>query len=144
MNRVPHRTLPHLVVILLLAGCSRSVAGIRVSHAWVRPADVGENSAVYFQIENRGPDDRLVGVHTDASRQASIHQTAIGEDGVAQMRPQTQIEVPAGGRLVFRPGGYHVMLMELTQTLGPGGSISVTLVFEDAGQIGIEVPIQHP
>jgi copper(I)-binding protein len=60
------------------------------------------------------------------------------------MQAQSEIEVPAREKLSFEPGGYHVMLMGVTQDLSPGRSISVTLVFEDAGPLPVEVPIQTP
>jgi copper(I)-binding protein len=141
------RGVPFLSLALalsLVASCAPTQAEIHVSEAWARPAGVGENSAVYFQIENRGQSDRLVEIYTEASQDASFHRTLIGEDGIAQMQAQSVIEVPAREKLAFEPGGYHVMLMRVTQNLSPGRSFSVTLVFENAGPLLVEVPIQTP
>lgn len=139
------RSAGSLAVVLFLVGsCSPTQSGVRVTEAWARPAGLEENSAVYFQIDNHGPADRLVQVHTGISQDASLHRTIIGEDGVAQMSAQGQIEIPAGDRLAFEPGGYHVMLTNLTHELTLGRSISVTLLFERAGPVIIEVPVQNP
>lgn len=81
-------------------------------------------------------------MHTESGQSASLHRTIIEADGVARMEPQPEIPIAAGQTLVFEPGGYHVMLMQMKRALHPGDSISITLVFQQAGPITIQVPIE--
>lgn len=128
-----------------------------VTGQWARtsPADA-TNGAVYFTVVSATA-DRLTGVTVDAAvaGMAQIHETvmvtddtmAMGSDttmamgGEMEMREVDGIDVAAGEPLVLEPGGYHVMLMELAQPLEVGASIAVTLTFETAGDITIDVPV---
>jgi hypothetical protein len=60
------------------------------------------------------------------------------------MRKVDSIPVPAGGTVDLVPGGYHVMLMGLRQPLADGAKVPLTLVFEKAGEIKIEVTVRQP
>jgi hypothetical protein len=73
-----------------------------------------------------------------------IHQTTV-TDGVAQMgEVEGGIEIPAGGVVELRPGGLHIMLMDLTGDLVEGKTIMVTLTFESGATVEIEVPVITP
>jgi len=106
---------------------------------------MGSVSAVYMIIENRGDaPDRLIAASIELSNMVQIHQTTV-VDGVAQMgEVEGGVEIPAGGIAELRPGGYHIMLMDLTGDLVEGKTITVTLTFEVAGEVTIEVPIITP
>jgi copper(I)-binding protein len=138
-----HRPIEALAAALILTACSLTQAGLQVADAWARPADAGANSAVYLQIRNRGGEDELLEVRTEAAESASLHRTIVDADGVAHMEPQSEIPIPADETLTFEPGGYHVMLMQSKNALHPGDSISVTLIFQLAGPITIQVPIEN-
>jgi copper(I)-binding protein len=58
------------------------------------------------------------------------------------MQPQTQFEVPAGGRLEMHPGGGHIMLLGLKQALLPGETVPLVLTFQRAGPLAIEAVVQ--
>ncbi len=98
-------------------------------------------SAAYMYILNRGAEsDRLVAAATDAAGLVEIHEMQM-ENDVMKMRPvEGGIEIPAGGSVELKPGGYHVMLMQLPRDLLPGQAIMLTLVFES----GVEVPVAVP
>ena len=64
------------------------------------------------------------------------------EGGVAKMRPVDAIEVAPGQPTVLEPGGPHVMLRGLTQKLEAGTTMPLTLVFEHAGEVTLEVPVE--
>jgi copper(I)-binding protein len=154
------------VALLVLTACSTSAPvgpKIRVENAWARPAAAGSmtggngmpgmpdmpgmsandtTSAVYFVIANEGGQaDALIGATTPAASQAELHQSVIQND-VAEMVPVARVDIPAGGRVEFKPGGYHVMLVGLTRDLKVGESIPLTLRFEKSGAITIDVPIR--
>lgn len=125
--------------------------GITVVDAWARPANIGDaghdhhsadaspasehdhstsvTSAIYLTLENTGDtDQQLVSVQTDAADMAEIHETT-DNAGTMQMRPVEGIDVPAGKRVEMTPGGLHIMLMGLHESLEAGDDIEVTLEF---------------
>ena len=100
-------------------------------------------SAAYLVIVNDGNEaDTLIGATSDAANQAEVHETQINND-VAQMIPVPRLDIPAHGQVEFSPGGYHVMLVGLTQDLIEGQTIKLTLQFEKSGAITIDVPVQQ-
>ena len=147
MIRVPALCV---VVLLALAGCGEpehateaSGKAVSVSGVWAR-ASSGEVGAAYFIIENSGPEaDRLLGVTSPAAGRAEIHLTQM-DDGVARMRKTDAVTLPAGGTVKLEPGGYHVMLMGLTDGLKEGGEIELTLTFEKAGETTVIGKIMAP
>ena len=138
-------------LFLLLAACSKPAGGIRVDDAWVRASAVtppmGEAvnipmTAAYLQVTNDSHNtDTLLGAESPAARVVEIHQTSMQND-VASMQQMPSVEIPGGGMLKFEPGGYHLMLIDLSQPLAAGDVIEITLVFEDAGQITIKAVVK--
>jgi periplasmic copper chaperone A len=98
--------------------------------------------AFYFTLTNNGEEtDRLIDVQTDIAGLAEIHDVMIN-NGVMQMMPMLDgVEIAAGETIAFEPGGFHVMLIGLTESLLDGGEFRATLYFEHAGEIEITVPI---
>ena len=92
--------------------------------------------------------DRLTAAAVDESvaMKAEIHETtmAVGDDGQEMMAMQqvSSIDVPAGGDAVLEPGGYHIMLMQLAEPLVDGNEFTVTLTFEEAGDIEIVAEVR--
>jgi len=87
---------------------------------------------------------KLVGVSTPVAGVAEIHQTKM-EGGVMRMRPVESIELPAGQAVELKPGGYHVMLMQVKPALQEGQSVALTLVIEAGGKresVTVQVPVK--
>lgn len=105
-------------------------------------SSMGSVSAAYMQILNRGgAADRLIAARSDASQLVEIHEITI-ENDVMQMRPlEGGLEIPAGEKVVLQPGGYHIMLMQLTRDFVPGEAIALTLTFDSGAEIQLGVPI---
>ena len=99
--------------------------------------------AAFMTITNTsGADDRLVAVTTDAAQRAELHTHLEDANGVMRMiEVEDGFAVPAGGAAMLARGGDHVMLMGLTRPFVHGETITLTLVFEQAGEITVEVPI---
>ncbi len=118
---------------------------IKVEDAWARPpATEGGNGAIYFRLVNEGSAaDTLLGVSSSLVT-AELHETVEKENGVMGMEPVESVEIPAGGDLVLEPGGMHVMLIGLEQSLAAGDSVPLTLQFELAGALRLEVPVRTP
>ncbi len=99
--------------------------------------------AAFMQIMNHGDtDDRLIDVRSDVAKRTELHTHMEGENGVMQMR---QVEggfaIPAGETHMLARGGDHVMFMGLNQSLNHGDSVTVTLVFENAGEVEVQIPV---
>jgi len=99
--------------------------------------------AAFMQIMNHGDtDDRLIEARSDIARRVELHTHIEGENGVMQMR---QVEggfaIPAGEAHMLARGGDHVMFMGLNQSLNHGDSVTVTLVFENAGEVEVQIPV---
>ena len=93
-------------------------------------------------IRNKGAaGDRLVGASSPASARMEMHEMAMEKD-VMRMREVKGIDVPAKGAAELKPGGFHLMFMELKAPLKAGDKVPVTLKFEKAGEIKTEFAVE--
>ena len=107
-------------------------------------ASSGVTSAAYLVIVNTGSaPDQLLKVTTEVAGAAELHNV-LTENNVAQMRPAQSIEVPAGGQVELKPGGYHVMLVDVKRTLRPGDVVPLTLTFQNAGELHVNAEVREP
>ena len=125
--------------MLALAGVAAAVAQaptVEVGHAWARATPSGATTAaLYMTLINKGTEnDRLVLVTTPVAGVAQLHMTTT-KNGVMGMRPVAGLDVEPGVPTVLKPGGYHVMLMDLKGPLLAGRSFPVSFTFEKAGRI---------
>ncbi len=132
-----------LILALILTACGGGGA-LNVQNVWARPGVSGQNSAVYFVIDNPGPADTLLDAKSDVADAVELHKSEMGENGEMKMIHQENIPVPAKGQLEFKPGSFHVMLIGLKHDLNPGDTFQVTLHFENAGDITLDVPVKQP
>ena len=118
-----------------------SVGSITISDPFAR-ASAGRAKAGggFFTITNKGEADRLIAASADVGAKTELH-THIHEGDVMKMRQVEAIDVPAGGEVALKPGGLHVMFMQLKAPLKKGESFPLELTFEKAGTVTIEVPI---
>ena len=116
----------------------------RIEGGYVRSVGASAMAGgAYMVIHNQsGVDDRLVGVQTDASDMAELHGHTENASGVMMMRPiEGGILIPAGGQAVLERGGDHVMMMGLHSDLTDGSQVRITLRFEKAGDVVVDVPM---
>ncbi len=114
---------------------------VMIHDGWAR-ASLGKapNSAAYMTLMIDGDAaDTLIAVSTPAADRAELHNHVM-EDGIARMRPVDAVEIAPGEPTVLEPGGLHVMLMGLTAKLEAGADL--TLTFENAGEVTLDLPIQ--
>ena len=99
-------------------------------------------SAAYLTIENAGSEpDRLVSASSPAAKTVEIHEMQ-EVDGAMRMRPLAGgLAIPASGTVALEPGGYHVMLIGLVEDLTEGDIYDLTLTFERAGDVTVQVPV---
>ncbi len=119
------------------------VGDVMIHGAWAR-ASLGntKNSAAYMTLEVTGDaPDRLIATETEAADRAELHNHLMA-DGIAKMRPVAAVEVAPGEPTVLQPGGLHVMLMGVKQPLVEGETMKLSLTFEQAGSVDLELPIK--
>jgi copper(I)-binding protein len=162
------RFTPAVEVLIVMCGLvviGRASAGhighhlttIQLENAWARRAPsmvqggqssqgggamTAGNGAAYVTISNHGSEaDALLSASTDVATTVELHAT-VEQDGKMVMRPLPKFDVPAGGKLEMKPGGYHIMLLGLKQDLKPGETLNVGLSFEKAGRMSVEAPVK--
>ncbi|MBB4004897.1 MAG: copper chaperone PCu(A)C [Aurantimonas endophytica] len=121
-----------------------TVADIHIGHPWARATPPQAKVAgAYLSIENNGAaPDRLVGGSTSAARAVEIHSTEV-TDGVMRMRQVTDgLDIPAGETVALAPGGYHLMLIDPVEPLKAGARVPLTLEFETAGPVEVELAVE--
>jgi copper(I)-binding protein len=137
------KLLSALFILIILSGCAANKT-IKIISPWARPGKLDGNSAAYFILENNtAQDDRLVGVASPVSEMSELHMTKMDAQNKMMMMPQEFVDIPSAGKLNFEPGGYHVMLLNLKKDLQVGETIKITLNFEKAGKIEIDVPVKN-
>lgn len=134
--------------VVVAAGGSHnghSMAGdgpIVVDSAWARETTPSAKAGgVFVSISNHGEAaDRLIAGSSEAAGRVELH-THIMEGEVMKMRQVQAIDLPAGEVVALEPGGFHVMLIDLVEPLREDDTIPLTLTFEQAGDIDIEVQV---
>lgn len=120
-----------------------TVGDLSIAEGWARAMLPGQPAGgAYVTIANKGAEpDRLVGANSPAAGKVEVHTMAVVND-VMTMRPvEGGLEVPAGGKLEMKPGGFHLMFMQVSQPFRDGGQVPVTLEFEKAGKVEIVLPV---
>jgi len=140
-----------LLIVVLLAACGGGDAttepaasgGITIEEAWARPpAMAGGNGAAYFLIRNDGDTaDRLIAVSSPLAM-AEMHESVMADDGTMSMNPVEGVDVPPNSTVVFERGGLHIMFMGVAEPPAVGDIVPLTLTFEKAGEITIDVPVR--
>lgn len=136
-----------------------TVGDLRISGAWARTSPMKATAgAVYLEIKNTGDaDDALVSASVDPSVAAKVelHETKMaggmgdgnmptttGDPMMMEMVPVDRIEVAAGETVSLKPGGLHIMLLDLAKPLEMGSKITVSLTFEQAGKVDVTAEVR--
>jgi len=129
-----------VVAVWAIASPALAEESVRVTDAWARATILASRpGAAYVTIES-GSDDRLLGVTTPVAGHVMIH--AVEKDGdVSRMKHIETLELPAGQRVTLVPGSMHLMLMGLQDKLSEGTAFPMTLSFEKAGEITVDVSV---
>lgn len=116
---------------------------LQIDHPFARATPPAAMAAgAFLTIKNTGTQaDRLIRATSPVAGVVELHEMAM-DGNVMRMRPIAGIEVPAGAQVALKPGGYHVMLMELKGPLVEGKQVPLTLVFEKSGTIEVQVKVE--
>lgn len=137
-------TLVAATAAVILAVPAFAADTIAVHDAYARSSTpTSPSGAAFMVIENTGDaDDRLVSAASDVAARVELHTHKENADGVMQMMEVEEgFVIPAGGKHMLQRGGDHVMFMGLKAPLEQGATVPVTLTFEKAGEVSIEVPV---
>lgn len=127
---------------LAIAACSDGgPSEISVEEPFARETiGVSTTGAAYLVIRNTGGADRLIAASTDAAVTTELH-THEKDGEIMRMRKVDAIDVPAHEVVTLQPGGKHIMMFEIMEPLKDGGSFPMTLTFEGAGDITVDVTV---
>ena len=138
-----------LAAMLTLAANAASAhdykaGSIQIEHPWARATPKGATIAGgYMKLVNTGATaDRLIGGTNADSEKFEIHEMSM-DNGVMKMRPLPNgIEIKPGETVEFKPGGYHLMFVGITQPVEQGKRVKGTLEFEKAGSVDVEYVVE--
>ena len=123
---------------------AKSEWNIAIKDAWARPTKAGMMSAAYFTIHNVGSvPDSLVQVSSSASEDVQIHLSYMN-DGIMVMEEQPFVAIQASEQIPFQPGGYHIMIIQPTNDMEEGDSISLSLYFKSGMIIEETIQVGNP
>jgi periplasmic copper chaperone A len=130
-------------VFLAATAQAHDPAGIQASAPWARATGkLAHSAVVYMVLENTGDaSDRLVSASTPAAGRAELH-THIKDGNIMRMREVKSIEVGPHAKVRLQPSGLHVMLVDLKGPLKEGTHFPLTLKFEKAGEVKLEVAVK--
>lgn len=146
----PERRVAAVVLGLVVGGLAATPSSsheirkgeeLVIEHPWAPATPPAQKTgAVYMVIHNRGSQaERLLAARTGEARRTELHGSAATTEGFAQARPVGALGIPPGSEARLSPGGPHVALGGLWGQLFEGTMFSVTLVFERAGEVEVEV-----
>jgi len=117
---------------------------LAIDAAWVRAMLPGQPAGGgYLTVTNGGAAaDRLIGVESPAAGKVEIHTMSVVNDVMAMRPVEGGLEIPAGGTVELKPGGFHVMFMQVARPFAEGATVPVTLVFEKAGRVDVPFPVR--
>jgi len=133
------RTLIAAAATLLAVTASAQTAP-KVEDAWARPTVAGQAGGGGFLKITSPTADRLMAASAPVSKTVELHTMQM-DGNVMRMRQVPAIDIPAGQTVELKPGGLHVMFIGLTQPLKNGATFPLTLRFEKAGEVRVDVKV---
>ena len=108
-------------------------------------ASMGKTTGAFMTLQNTtDTEDRLVkaAVNSTVASVVEIHETTVDENDMMHMRPVDRVTIPAGGSVELKPGGLHIMLMDVQGDLVEGQTVSLLLTFESGLELTVEAPVR--
>jgi copper(I)-binding protein len=137
-----------LALTLLWAGSALALdyklGAIEIGHPWSRATPpTAESGGGFLAITNTGTTpDRLIAVKSPAADKVEIHEMKMDGNIMRMREVEKGIEIPPGATVELKPGGFHVMFMGLRAPFARDAKVPLTLVFEKAGSIDVELMVQ--
>jgi hypothetical protein len=123
-----------------------TLGSIEIRRPWARPgSEMPGQAAGFFVVTNTGEvPDRLVAARSPAAETIEIHAIKVVGGDIGMRRRDDGLVVAPGVTLTLQPRGYHLLLTGVGAPLVPGARLPVTLVFERAGSLDIELVVEAP
>lgn len=137
-------------VLLTLAGLASSLCfcafaqSVDVKDAWVRTSVPGQTATGAFMKITARDGARLVSVSSPVAGVTEVHEMKMDGNVMKMRAVDGGLELPAGKTVELKPGGYHVMLMDLKAALPKDSTVPLTLVFKDAKGVESKVELKVP
>lgn len=131
------------LLLFSLQGICQEKPSIEVEAPWSRATVPGTTLAVgYLVLRNKSEDrDRLLGVTSPLARKVETHVT-LKDGDIMRMREVPGYELPGKGRVELKPGGAHLMLLDIKRPFKEGDKIPLVLRFEKAGEVKVELEVR--
>lgn len=129
------------LLLLLMLAATPAVAQISVEDAWIRATPPGAKTAAGYIIIRADSADRLLGVTSPAAQRVETHIT-VQEGDVARMREVKGYDLPANSTLQLKPGGAHLMFVNIKAPMKEGMTVPATLKFEHLGDFAVEFQVR--
>lgn len=121
-----------------------SAGNLEISAGWARAMLPGQpTGGAYLTIANKGgEDDRLIAESSPAAGKVEIHSMEVVND-VMVMRPvEGGLVIPAGAAVELKPGGLHLMFLQVSEPFRDGGTVTLELEFDRAGKVDVALPVR--
>ena len=139
--------------LALLAGATLAVPGlafaastapVQARDTWIRGLPAGLPAGGYLELHNPSAKPvELIGASSPDYGRVMLHHSVM-KDGTMQMLPVARITIPAGGDFAFKPGAYHIMLMQPRHAVKPGDEVPVTLKFAGGESLEVRFIVRKP
>lgn len=146
----------HLIAAAFATVCAVNAyaQNVTITDAWARATVQGQKATGAFMKITAKDNAKLVAVSSPVAGVAEIHEMKMDKDVMRMNALPNGLDLPAGKAVELKPGGYHVMLMDLKAPLAKDTTVPVTLTFQDAkgvksnvelkAQVGMQAPMmQH-
>lgn len=154
---MPRLSLPTLAFTLAVAACAREeapvaaapcpVAGaVSIEEPWLRAQpDQAAMSAVYFTLCNGGAEPvSVASLSASVAGMVEAHETVTDASGRKSMQPLEKLSIEPGERVHFKPGGSHLMLMDLKAPIAAGAVATITIGFSDGSSVSADAVAKSP
>ena len=144
MNRYKTLVLSATLALATFAGSAQAQApAVQAKDAWVRQTIATQRTTGAFMTLTASSDLKLVSASSPAARVVEIHEMAM-EGDVMKMRAVPALDLPSGKAVELKPGGYHIMLIDVVQPLKAGNTVKVELEVEDQAQKRSKITVDAP
>ncbi len=145
-TRFTQAALAAMLAATLVSNPSRAAdvtaGSLRIQHPMARATTPGQQtSGAYMTIVNNGPSDRLISATSPVAVAVELHEMRM-EGDVMKMRRVDGIDLGSGKTVELKPGAFHVMFLGLKSPLVDGTSLPLTLHFEKAGDVDLQLPVE--
>ncbi|HXU40691.1 MAG TPA: copper chaperone PCu(A)C [Burkholderiales bacterium] len=128
-------------ILLLCLVTGSALAQVRVEEPWARATAPGAKVGAGYMKITSATADRLIGASSPAAARVEMHVTSKQGD-VMRMREVKGYDIPAGGSFELAPSGAHLMLVDLKAPLKQGTKVPLTLRFQKAGEVKVELQVR--